>query len=269
MNSKDRDVLIGKIEAYYKKNKGKSLYFYPLAVLYCQKNEKEKAYQILLEGLQYKPRYVLALLKIAEILIEENKYEAALAYLETAANIQKFNTKVLDYLALAYEKLGKYGDAIKVYEDIVAIEPDNEKAKSKMVEIAPMIKPPKDSIDDLMQDLEGSVENTDAKKERAENLAEVEELKGASADEKNADSEIDIKNMPEIDLEGDNDDSIGEESEEIPTVTLARLYEKQGYIEDAVKIYNKVLEKEPDNMEAKKALERIKSARENNNEKTD
>lgn len=253
MNSKDRDVLIEKIEVYYEKNKDKSLYFYPLAVLYCQKNEKEKAYQILLEGLQHHPRYILALIKIAEILMKENKYEAALAYLETAVNIQRFNTKALEYLALAYKKLGKYDDAVKTYEKILTVEPNNEKVKSEMVEIAPMIKPNEDSIDDLVQDLKGDSENTEAK----ESGIEIDEEEDLVTDKKSMNSDIDIANMPEIDLEGD--DSV-EDSEEVPTVTLAKLYEKQGYIEDAAKIYNKLLEKEPDNMEVKKALERLKSA---------
>jgi len=46
------------------------------------------------------------------------------------------------------------------------------------------------------------------------------------------------------------------------TVTLANLYEKQGYIEDAIFVYKKILEKEPDNKEAIEGLKRCNKLKE-------
>lgn len=43
------------------------------------------------------------------------------------------------------------------------------------------------------------------------------------------------------------------------TITLGRLYEKQGHIKEAIEIYKKILEKEPNNQEAKEGLKRCKS----------
>ncbi len=45
------------------------------------------------------------------------------------------------------------------------------------------------------------------------------------------------------------------------TVTLASLYEKQGYIREALAIYWDLLEKDPENRVALKALERLAKER--------
>jgi tetratricopeptide (TPR) repeat protein len=260
MKSKDREALIKRIEKYYKEHIGKSLYFYPLAVLYHQQNKKEKAYQILLEGLQYYPRYVLALIKIAEILIEDGKYEAALAYLETASSIQKYNTKALKYLALSYEKLDRHEDALEIYKKILSIDPNDNKAKSKIIELAPMVKPDVDKLDSLIEEV--SEEKT-INKERQD--VEID-LESSGIDTKQEDFKkdgdtVNIEEIPEVDLEGDDNADDGEEE---ASVTLARLYEKQGYIDDAVRVYKKILEKEPDNMEVLEALSRLEKKDEEN-----
>ncbi len=230
MNLKDGSALIKKFEKYYNERKGKSLYFYPLALLYCMQNEKKKAYQILLEGLKFFPRYVLALLKIAQILMEDEKYEAAIAYLETALNIDRTNTVALERLALCYEKTGQAEKAIEAYKKLVELDPFNKKASSRLLELAPKVKPEVEKLDSLIEEIE---------------------------DEDKEESDVDI---PKVELEED-------ETEEIPTITLARLYEKQGHIEDAIRVYEKLLELEPDNLEAKEELERLK--KELKNEKSD
>jgi tetratricopeptide (TPR) repeat protein len=267
VNSKDRSTLIRKIEKYYKDNEGKSLYFYPLALLYLQNNEKEKAYQVLIDGIQYFPRYSLALVKIAEILINEQKYKASLAYLETALEIQKNNSQALKYLALVYENLKDYEKAIKTYEKILEMEPANETVKSKIIELAPFVKPKTDNIEELMDVFEEDKPEAEKEPENHDILENVEDIKidakeGSSEDSK-TDSKITIDTIPHLDLESDNDtdeerQQEDQESEEA-SITLAKLYEKQGYMEDAVKIYKRVLEQEPDNTEAMEAITRLQN----------
>ncbi len=252
MKSKDREALIKKIEKYYKKHKEKSLYFYPLAILYYQKNKKDKAYQLLLEGLQYYPRYVLALIKIAEILIEDGKYEAALAYLETASSIQRYNTKALEYLALSYEKLNRYEDALEVYKKITYIDNNNKKAKSKILELAPMVKPDVNDMDSLIKDIS---DKSDIASINGENSSNILNNNDSVLETIDTVGKINIEEIPKVNLE-DTDDT---EEEEVASVTLARLYEKQGYIEDAIKVYKKILETEPDNMEVVEALNKLEN----------
>ncbi len=252
MKSKDAKGLIKRIEKYYEEHRGKSLYFYPLAVLYYQQNEKDKAYQILLDGLRYYPRYVLALVKIAEILIEDNKYEAALAYLETATSIQKYNIKALKHLAFVYEKLSRYEDAINVYNRILSITPKDEQVKSKIVELAPMVQPDVDNIDKLIENVETIKEKTENDSDKNDSLSFLNDIHKETKEET-----VNMENIPEVNLE--EDDTAEEPEEEIASVTLARLYEKQGYIEDAIEVYKRILEKEPDNMEVQEALERLEN----------
>jgi len=42
------------------------------------------------------------------------------------------------------------------------------------------------------------------------------------------------------------------------TLTLAKIYERQGHTEDAIAIYSQLLKKEPKNSELLKAIERLK-----------
>ena len=42
------------------------------------------------------------------------------------------------------------------------------------------------------------------------------------------------------------------------TITLAKIYEKQGHLADALEIYEKYLEKDPANIELKEAVIRLK-----------
>ncbi len=202
-----------RIERYYKRNAGKSLYFYPLAVYYFNTKKYDVAYQILLDGIQKFPRYCLALLKIGEILVNEGNHESAVFYLETAVNIERTCEPALKLLALCYEKTGKFEKAKAIYERLVFL--GDEEAKAKLIELAGRLKPKKDEIDNLVEEL-GSDEN-----------------------------------IPKIELEEE------EEEEEEATITLAKLYEKQGYINDAIDMYKRILKKEPDNVEAKEALDKL------------
>ena len=42
------------------------------------------------------------------------------------------------------------------------------------------------------------------------------------------------------------------------TITKAKIYERQGYTADAIAIYSQLLKNEPDNVELKKAVQRLR-----------
>ena len=221
---------VGKrLEKYYKDNAERSVYFYPLAVYYLNNKQYERAYEILLEGIQKFPRYALALVKIGEVLFEQGSYESALAYLETAINIQKDNVPALKLIALCYEKMEKFDKALKIYERLVEL--GDEASKSKMIELVSRVKVESNEIENLVEDLGSKNE-------------EIPTIDLNDSEESDDDATV------EIDSEDDT-------AEEEATITLAKLYEKQGYINDAIDTYKKIIEKEPDNIEAKEALERL------------
>ncbi|AEA33205.1 tetratricopeptide repeat protein [Hippea maritima] len=230
--------LLAKLLSYYKKRKARSLYFYPIAVLYYRNRESDKAYQTLIDGLQLYPRYALALVKVGEILFGEGSYESALAYLETAVNIQKTNTKALRLLGETYEKLSKFNEAISVYEKLAVLEP-SDWVKDKLLELASKAKPDEEKLSEIVEELESEHEDVPTIELEDEEVPEsvALDIEEVAAEESSQESE-----------EGD---------EEEATITLAKLYEKQGYIDDAIKVYRKILEKEPDNIEAKKDLDKL------------
>lgn|GEM_PF-2138867 len=242
--------IIKKVEKYYKSKKV-SLFFYPLACLLYESGAKEEAFDLLVEGVAKFPRYLLALIKIAQILIDEEKYEAAESYLETVLNIDNSNVLAWELLALAYEKQNKIEKAINAYEKLLILDP-SPKVKSKLLSLASFYTPnvekvkenlaqnmklerplkPKetDASDIVILDVEKPVE-TKTQEETAQNLEQ--------------NKPIVFEDIPTIDLEEDDQ------------LNIAKLYVEQGYIEDAKNLYKEILTRNPQNEQAKLALEAL------------
>jgi tetratricopeptide (TPR) repeat protein len=242
--------IIKKVEKYYKSKKV-SLFFYPLACLLYESGAKEEAFDLLVEGVAKFPRYLLALIKIAQILIDEEKYEAAESYLETVLNINNSNVLAWELLALAYEKQNKIEQAINAYEKLLILDP-SPKVKSKLLSLASFYTPnvekvkenlaqnmklerplkPKetDTSDIVILDVEKPVE-TKKQEETAQNLEQ--------------NKPIVFEDIPTIDLEEDDQ------------LNIAKLYVEQGYIEDAKNLYKEILTRNPQNEQAKLALEAL------------
>ncbi|HHS48805.1 MAG TPA: tetratricopeptide repeat protein, partial [Desulfurella acetivorans] len=140
--------IIKKVEKYYK-SKEVSLFFYPLACLLYESGAKEEAFDLLVEGVAKFPRYLLALIKIAQILIDEEKYEAAESYLETVLNINNSNVLAWELLALSYEKQNKIEQAINAYEKLLVLDP-SPKVKSKLLSLASSYTP---NVEKVKEDL--------------------------------------------------------------------------------------------------------------------
>jgi len=242
--------IIKKVEKYYK-SKEVSLFFYPLACLLYESGAKEEAFDLLVEGVAKFPRYLLALIKIAQILIDEEKYEAAESYLETVLNINNSNVLAWELLALAYEKQNKIEQAINAYEKLLILDP-SPKVKSKLLSLASFYTPnvekvkenlaqnmklerplkPKetDTSDIVILDVEKPIE-TKKQEETAQNLEQ--------------NKPIVFEDIPTIDLEEDDQ------------LNIAKLYVEQGYIEDAKNLYKEILTRNPQNEQAKLALEAL------------
>jgi len=242
--------IIKKVEKYYK-SKEKSLFFYPLACLLYESGAKEEAFDLLVEGVAKFPRYLLALIKIAQILIDEEKYEAAESYLETVLNINNSNVVAWELLAVSYEKQNKIEQAINALEKLLVLDP-SPKVKSKLLSLASFYTPnvekvkenlaqnrklerplkPKetDTSDIVILDVEKPVE-TKKQEETAQNLEQ--------------NKPIVFEDIPTIDLEEDDQ------------LNIAKLYVEQGYIEDAKNLYKEILTRNPQNEQAKLALEAL------------
>ncbi|MGB9755251.1 MAG: tetratricopeptide repeat protein [Desulfurella sp.] len=241
--------LIKKIEKYYK-SKQLSLFFYPLACLLYESGAKEEAFDLLIEGVAKFPHYLLALIKIAQILMDEEKYEAAESYLETVININNSNSLAWELLANVYEKQGKIEAAVNAYEKLLVLNP-SPKIKSKLLSLAPVYTPSVEKVTETIQQTP-VFETQKIKKEVAidkdivifdvENLSERPQTEKELPMQENSKTIV-FEDIPTIDLEEDDQ------------LNIAKLYMEQGYVEDAKNLYNEILTKNPQNKEAKQALE--------------
>jgi len=250
--------LIKRIRKYYKSRQS-SLFFYPLACLLYESGAKEEAFDLLIEGLAKFPHYTIALIKIAQILIDEEKYEAAEGYLETALSVNNANVLAWELLASIYEKQGKLEEAIKVYEKILILEPST-KIKSKLLSLATVYTPSIEEVTHTILDqnttqseITNSIEKQQTQTSDDVIILDVDNSDNSKVSLQNSNTNENTKeynplifeNIPTIDL--DEDDQLN----------IAKLYVEQGYIEDAIHVYNEILEKNPTNEEAKRALEAL------------
>ena len=109
---------------------------YHLGLVYYQKAEFRKAIEAFTRTLELLPRDIDALIKlglashktgdidVADTRAKRAFYEQAVAAYQTALEIRPHNVEALNNLGLAYQELGRFDEAIAVYEEGLALSPD-------------------------------------------------------------------------------------------------------------------------------------------------
>ncbi len=109
---------------------------YHLGLVYYQKTEYRKAIDAFTQTLKLLPRDTDALIKLGLAshkageadaiapLARRTLYEQAVKAYQTALEIQPHNVEALNNLGLAYQELGRFRDAIAVYEEGLTLNPD-------------------------------------------------------------------------------------------------------------------------------------------------
>ena len=109
---------------------------YHLGLVYYQKAEFRKAIDAFTQTLKLLPRDTDALIKLGlashkageadaiASLARRNFHEQAVNAYQTALEIQPHNVEALNNLGLAYQELGRFRDAIAVYEEGLTLNPD-------------------------------------------------------------------------------------------------------------------------------------------------
>ena len=109
---------------------------YHLGLAYYQKSEFQKAAEAFTRTLELLPRDIDALIKLGlashkagdldatDTLAKRAFYEKAVDAYQTALEIRPHNVEALNNLGLAYQELGQFDDAIAVYEEGLALNPD-------------------------------------------------------------------------------------------------------------------------------------------------
>ena len=109
---------------------------YHLGLVYYQKTEYQKAIDAFTQTLKLLPRDIDALIRLGLAshkagdadaiapLVRRTLHEQAVKAYQTALEIQPHNVEALNNLGLAYQALGRFGDAIAVYEEGLTLNPD-------------------------------------------------------------------------------------------------------------------------------------------------
>lgn len=109
---------------------------YHIGLVYYQKAEFRKAIDAFTHTLKLLPRDIDALIKLGlashragktdaiDISDKHSFYERAIKVYQTALEIQPHNVEVLNNLGLAYQELGRFNEAIAVYEEGLSVSPD-------------------------------------------------------------------------------------------------------------------------------------------------
>ena len=109
---------------------------YHLGLVYYQKAEFRKAIEAFTRTLELLPRDIDALIKLGlashkagdvdatDTRAKRVFYERAAEAYQTALEIRPYNVEALNNLGLAYQELGRFDDAIVIYEDGLALNPD-------------------------------------------------------------------------------------------------------------------------------------------------
>ena len=235
--------------------------FTPIYTEYLQANQKENARQILVKALTKKPNQINLLTYKADLDISEKKWDDAQEAVQHMALFSKNKDVPLYLQANILQGKGKYSEAIKIYEDLLKKFPDNINAMINLVRAQDALKQRDKAItylEKLHEDHKDSmaivgvlsdiyISNNDYSKAKDILLRQIEIVPDKSVGLYLALARVEaiLRKDPtaakEVYLKGlqDNPDNIQLLN------ALASLYEQLGNKQDARKIYQNILDKDP------------------------
>jgi tetratricopeptide (TPR) repeat protein len=179
--------------------------------------------------------------------------------------------QVMMNIANAYIQQGSLDEAIDVYQKILKTQPNNDKVKSALTRVyakfaginpeiavsrkpaAPSPSAPAPAKEPGNQEMEKEDQRVQREaRERALREAQVRTQRSSSAAMEQPMAKQSSKETELLQTIGHTrgDEIAGDNQDEFMTVTVAEIYTKQGLLNEALKIYQKILEIEPGNMEA-------------------
>jgi tetratricopeptide (TPR) repeat protein len=170
--------------------------------------------------------------------------------------------KVMMNIAATYIRQGSFDEAIEIYQQIAKKDPNNEEVRTALTRAYAMFAGvnPETAVSKKSVSKPGAKTESEEQqrlqreaRERASQEAQARAQRSKAPAE--AASAFAAKPAsPESDLlqsMGAKEDEVGgEHQDEFMTVTVAEIYTKQGLLNEALKIYQKILEIEPGNQEA-------------------
>lgn len=275
-----------------------SLVFAQLADAYRRHNMLDEAVETCLQGLRIHPDYVSARLVLGRAYRQKNMLDEAKAEFLKVLEVNPDHVLVRNFLADIYLQEGEYVQAKEEYEKVLSIDPENATAREGLSEVntrlatlaaegkspekaAPgtteipseSVKEPEVptyissfSLEDLSSpDREERFRPPISFSEEVEKIFGETELVTGKAEEAEKAEEKEM--APEETEEKEMATGKAEVSftlsdstpPEFATLTLAEIYLKQGLLQEAIQIYQRILKEDPDNTVARAKLEELLS----------
>jgi len=170
-------------------------------------------------------------------------------------------TRVMMNIADTYVQQGALDEAIEIYQKILKSEPGNEKVKNALTRVYAMFAGinPETAVARKVARTETPATDVDEKeeqrvqreaRERALREAQVRTQRSTTPEPQPSKASAKENELLQSISNTQGDEIAGDNQDEFMTVTVAEIYTKQGLLNEALKIYQKILEIEPGNMEA-------------------
>ena len=250
-------LFIKYLRAY--ENNPRSTVFAPLAEGYRKAGMLEKAMDILKEGVRYHPSYTTGYLGLASCYFDLSQYNLTYLTLRPLVEGNRDNIRLQKLFARTCHKMGQNDEALETYKYLLFINPKDKdtahwvkQLEDKELE-GQLDNPSDNSISNSLQNAENifSLENLSISP-NGNNVDNWQQIDFANKNLQNSSDKKEVKNEKE-----------GKQTQlNVPTYTLAQLYQQQGHLDKARDVLEKLVILNPGDLNIKKKLEEIKKIQE-------
>lgn len=243
--------------------------FAPLADAYRKLGLVEEALDICARGLSANPRYASGYVVQGKCQYDAGRADRAEESFQRVLEIDANNLVALRYLGIIRAACGDTEGARGFFEHILTLDPGAKDIRQRLDAVLENAPASASSLDDEIEGvlkaerpLAAGVKPVRAKKDDDDDEDDEDEDDGEDDDDDDDNAE-NATELPDIreDFEGSpillGDDSVT--SEYIATVTLADIFASQGYAAKAIKIYQDVLRRQPDNPDVRRKMAALES----------
>lgn len=224
--------------------------FAPLADAYRKSRLYDEAIDILKKGLEIHPDYVSAHLVLARCYYEKDMLQLAKDSLERVLELDQQNVVTLRLLGDILFRLGDEEKALARYKEVIEMDPTNLEVQALMEKIVPSASKETKSVP-----IEPHPVPPEQPPEEKSILSPTHSAEAGEVLPEEA--LIGEKETPELEKEGTTKEEEARQPVEtsFATLTLAEIYEEQGFLEKALEVYEQLLESNPEDEQLKAKVE--------------